>query len=426
MKVLVIGSGGREHALVWKLRQSPSVEKVFCVPGNSGMAQEAVCLPGELKNPQRLAQLATELGADLTVIGPEAPLAAGLADELLGKGLRVAGPVRAAAQLEASKIFAKQFLRRHHIPTADFVVCNDRSTAEAALGRWGGPVVLKADGLAAGKGVVVASEHSQARAVLEALLSGRLVGEAGRRVVLEEKLEGEEVSFQVLTDGQTVLPLAPTQDHKAVWDEDLGPNTGGMGAYCDDPILSEGFSQRILRDIVFPTLEGLRSEGIVYRGVLYFGLMITADGPQVLEYNVRFGDPEAQALLFRLRTDLAETLMAVATGTLQTVKPAWEPGPSVCVVACSAGYPGEYETGIPITGLPEAEANGAKVFHAGTAGSNGRWTTAGGRVLGVTARGPSLAAAAQTAYAAMSKIHFEGMHYRRDIARKGLQRARPL
>jgi len=430
VKVLVIGSGGREHALVWKIRQSPSVEQVFCVPGNAGIAREASCkpadLPAALKDPRQLADLAVELGADLTVVGPEAPLAAGLADALLARGLRVAGPVQAAAQLEASKIFAKQFLRRHRIPTADFVVCDDRATAEAALGRWGGPVVLKADGLAAGKGVVVASEPLQARAVLDALLSGRLVGEAGRRIVLEEKLDGEEVSFQVLTDGQAVVPLVPTQDHKAVWDDDLGPNTGGMGAYCDDRILSEYLSRNILDEIVYPTLDGLRDEGIVYRGVLYCGLMITADGPKVLEYNVRFGDPETQALLYRFRGDLAETLLSVSTGTLGTAKFDWEPGASVCVVACSGGYPGEYATGKPITGIEAAEAVGAKLFHSGTSERNGCFATAGGRVLGVTARGSTLATAVQSVYDATSKLHFEGMHYRRDIARKGLARSRPL
>lgn len=286
--------------------------------------------------------------------------------------------------------------------------------------------MLKADGLAAGKGVVVASEPLQARAVLDALLSGRLVGEAGRRIVLEEKLEGEEVSFHVLTDGEAVLPLPSTQDHKAVWDDDLGPNTGGMGAYCDDHILSERLSRRILDEIVSPTLAGLRAEGIVYRGVLYCGLMITADGPKVLEYNARFGDPETQALLYRFRGDLAETLLAVATGTLATAQLEWEPGASVCVVACSAGYPGEYAAGKPITGIEAAEANGAKLFHAATAERNGCFATAGGRVLGVTARGPNLTSAIQAVYDAVSKIHFEGIHYRRDIARKGLTRAHPL
>ena len=351
MNVLVIGSGGREHAMAWKIRQSPSVEQIFCCPGNAGIARDAVCRPGDVQDVHQLADLAAELRADLTVVGPEVPLAAGLADELRARGLPVAGPSQAAAQLESSKIFAKEFLRRHGIPTADFVVCEDHATALQALGRWGGPVVLKADGLAAGKGVVVTSEPMKARAVLDALLSGRLVGEAGRRLVLEEKLAGEEASFHVLTDGTSVVPLAATQDHKAVWDDDLGPNTGGMGAYCDDGILSERLTRRILDEIIHPTFEGLRADGIVYCGVLYCGLMITADGPKVLEYNVRFGDPEAQALLYRFRGDLAETLLAVSNGTLGTARVAWEPGASVCVVACSEGYPGEYATGKEITDI---------------------------------------------------------------------------
>jgi phosphoribosylamine--glycine ligase len=426
MKVLVIGSGGREHALAWKIRQSLSVEQVFCCPGNAGIARDAVCRPADLKAVRGLADLAAELGADLTVIGPDAVVAAGLADELLARGMHVFGPQRAAAQLESSKIFAKEFLRRYRIPTADFVVCEDYSTALQALGRWGGPVVLKADGLAAGKGVVVASEPMQARAVLDALISGRLVGEAGHRVVLEEKLTGEESSFHVLSDGNTVVPLAATQDHKAVWDDDLGPNTGGMGAYCDDSILSQGLTRRVLNEIITPTFDGLRADGIVYRGVLYVGLMITEDGPKVLEFNARFGDPETQALLFRFRGDLAETLLAVSNGTLAAARFDWEPGASVCVVACSDGYPGAYATGKEITGLEAAEALGVKVFHAGTIARDGRFATSGGRVLGVTARGRTLDAAVDIAYNAVSHIHFEGMHYRRDIARKGLLRAHPL
>jgi phosphoribosylamine--glycine ligase len=426
MKVLVIGSGGREHALVWKLRQSSRVEQVYCLPGNGGIAREATCLAGSHKDPKALAQLAETLGADLTVVGPEAPLVAGIADEFDARGLAVAGPSRAAAQLEGSKIFAKEFMRRHGIPTADFVVCRDQQSGQAGLDRWGGPVVIKADGLAGGKGVVVCDDRSQAQEAVQSLLSGRLVGDAGRHVLLEERLEGEEVSFLVLTDGQTVWPLAPTQDHKRVWDGDRGPNTGGMGAYCDDGILSANLSRRILDEVVSPTLQGLRSEGIPYRGVLYCGLMITSDGPRVLEYNVRFGDPETQPLMVRLEGDLAETLLALATGNLRSDMLSWKAGASVCVVACSAGYPGDYATGKRITGLEEAEAAGAKVFHAGTVERDGHLATAGGRVLGITAVGPDLAAATGNAYEAASKIHFEGMHYRRDIARKGLGRVSPL
>ncbi|MBI4443052.1 MAG: phosphoribosylamine--glycine ligase [Acidobacteria bacterium] len=426
MKVLVIGAGGREHALVWKLRQWLSADEVYCVPGNGGIAQEAHCLPADLYNPRALAQLASQLGVDLTVVGDAGPLVAGLADEFQASGLVVAGPLQAAAQLEGSKIFAKQFMRRHRIPTADFVVCEDPSSALAGLNRWGGPVVIKADGLAAGKGVIVASERPQAEQALDLMFSGRRFGDAGKRVVLEQRLTGEEVSFFALTDGTTVLPLAPTQDHKAVWDGDQGPNTGGMGAYCDDGILSDKLYQRILQEIVHPTLDGLRSEGILYRGVLYCGLMITAEGPHVIEFNVRFGDPEAQPLLFRLRADLAPLLLAVATGNLRPDMLSWEPGASVCVVACSEGYPGDYATGREITGLLEAERNGAKVFHAGTARRDGKLVTSGGRVLGITARGPDLATATEAAYHAASRIRFQGMHYRSDIAQKGLRRLRPL
>jgi phosphoribosylamine---glycine ligase len=426
MKVLVIGSGGREHALIWKLRQSPRVERIYCTPGNGGIARDATCVASHASDPQSFVELAKSLGADLTVVGPEAPLVAGVADEFAARGLGVAGPNRAAARLEGSKIFAKEFLHRHGIPTADFLVCEDWQTGRANLGRWGGGVVIKADGLAAGKGVVVCSESAEAETALQEMLSGRLVGDAGRRVLLEEKLEGEEVSFLALTDGKTVLPLAPTQDHKRVWDDDRGPNTGGMGAYSDDGILSAAMSRRILDEIVFPTLEGLRREGIPYKGVLYSGLMITPDGPKVLEYNVRFGDPETQPLMLRLEGDLAETLLALARGELGSDMLSWKAGASVCVVACSAGYPGSYTTGKVISGLEEAEAGGACVFHAGTAQQDGRIVTSGGRVLGITAAGADLASATQAAYQAAAKVRFEGIHYRHDIARKGLQRPRPL
>ncbi|MBI2816759.1 MAG: phosphoribosylamine--glycine ligase [Acidobacteria bacterium] len=426
MKVLVIGSGGREHALVWKLRQSEGVEQVYCVPGNGGIAREVTCLSADLKNIKALAELAESLRADLTVVGPEAPLVAGIADEFERRKLPIFGPNRAAAQLEGSKIFSKQFMRRHGIPTADFTVCDNEQTGLADLGRWGGPLVIKADGLAAGKGVVVCANRNEAEKTLHSILSGELVGEAGRKVLLEEKLSGEEVSFLVLTDGKTAVPLAPTQDHKQVWDDDRGPNTGGMGAYSDDGILSPSLTQRVIDEVVSRTIEGLRAEGITYKGLLYCGLMITADGPKVLEYNVRFGDPETQPLMLRLQGDLAQTLLAIANGELRSSMVSWKTGSSVCVVACSAGYPGEYASGKTIGGLSEAEADGAKVFHAGTAAKNGEIVTAGGRVLGISAAGSDLAAATAAAYEATAKIHFDGMHYRRDIARKGLQRVRPL
>jgi phosphoribosylamine--glycine ligase len=370
--------------------------------------------------------LASELRADLIFVGPEAPLVAGLVDELTRMGHLAAGPTRDAARLEGSKIFAKQFMQAHHIPTAEFVACENLAAARANVGRWDGPVVIKADGLAAGKGVVVAADRSEAERALHEMLSGNLVGDAGRKIVLEERLVGEEVSFLVLTDGTTALPLIPTQDHKPVYDDDRGPNTGGMGAYSDDGMVSSALHRRIMDEIVSPTLSGLRAEGMVYRGILYCGLMITAEGPKVIEYNVRFGDPETQALLVRLETNLAELAFAAARGKLDGCSLAWKPGASVCVVACSEGYPGAYPRGREIHGIGEAESADVKVFHAGTTAENGRVVTAGGRVLGITACGPDLASATRRAYESAAKIHFEGIHYRRDIARKGLLRKQPL
>ncbi len=423
MKVLVLGAGGREHALVWKLRQSPVVERIYCVPGNAGIAQEAQLEGGDILRPGEMASLALRLGAELTVVGPEAPLVAGVADEFLARGLRIVGPTRGAARLEGSKIFAKQFMKRHHIPTADFVVCEKPEEARNCLERFGFPVVLKADGLAAGKGVVVAADGRQAEAALELMLSGQLVGDAGRRLVIERFLRGEEVTFTVITDGQTVLPLPPTQDHKAVFDNDQGPNTGGMGAYCDDAILSSALRERIWNEIVQPTIAGMAAQGTPFRGVLYFGLMITADGPHVLEYNVRFGDPETQSLMMRLSSDLAPLLEAAATGGLKGMTPEWSPGATVCVVAASGGYPGAFARDKAITGLAEAEAlPDVKVFHAGTRLHEGRYLTAGGRVLGITAPGRDLRDAISRTYAAAEKIHFDGIHYRRDIGQKGLRR----
>ena len=423
MKILVLGSGGREHVLVWKLRQSPHVEQVYCVPGNAGIAGEAKLERGDILRPAEMAELALRLGAELTVVGPEAPLVAGVVDEFQARGLRIVGPTRAAARLEGSKIFAKQFAERHGIPTAEFVVSEHLQDARQHLARFGFPVVVKADGLAAGKGVVVAADARQAELALEGMLSGELVGKAGRCLVLERFLSGEEVTFTVVTDGETALALAPTQDHKPVFDNDQGPNTGGMGAYCEDAILSETLRRRIMDEIVQPTLAGMAAEGAPYCGILYFGLMITAEGPCLLEYNARFGDPETQPLLMRLTSDLAPVLEAAAGGGLAAIRPEWSAGATVCVVATSGGYPGQFARDKPIAGLSEAEAlPGVKVFHAGTRLRDGQYVTAGGRVLGVTASGNDLREAISRVYAAVEKIHFEGIHYRRDIGRKGLTR----
>lgn len=425
MRILVLGSGGREHALVWKLRESQATEEVYCAPGNPGIGQEAECLPVDLSNPPAMLDLATNLAVDLTVVGPEAPLAAGVVDVFAKAGLAIVGPTRAAAQFESSKIFAKQFMERHGIPTARFAVADSFAEAVRALDGFTPPVVIKADGLAAGKGVVVAKTRDEAELTLDAFMRQMQLGRAAERVVIEEALRGEEISFIVLTDGRRILPLPPSQDHKALLDGDLGPNTGGMGAYSDDAILEDSLRAEIMQSIVGPTLNGMAGEGIAYRGFLYFGLMLTPSGPRVLEYNVRLGDPEAQPVLMRLRSDLAEILASTHEGTLAARDPHWSPNPSVCVVLASKGYPAQPETGKPITGYDLAEKMvGVKVFHAGTAMKDHLLVTSGGRVLGVTASGEDLEAAIQRAYLAAGKIQFEGMQYRRDIGAKSLVRRR--
>ncbi|MGA2327866.1 MAG: phosphoribosylamine--glycine ligase [Bryobacteraceae bacterium] len=420
--MLVIGSGAREHALVWRLAQSTSVEALFAIPGNPGMARLATPIPANPQDPAELVRAAESVGADLTVVGPEAPLVAGVVDAFQAAGRAIVGPVAAAARLEGSKIFAKQFMTRAGIPTAEFVTVETEAEALEALDRFGVPVVLKADGLAAGKGVIVAASRAEAEAAVRGLLSGELVGKAGSRLVIEECLTGEEVSFIVLSDGTNVLPLEPTQDHKAVYDGDTGPNTGGMGAYCDSRILDLAQRRYVMECIIAPSIEQMRFEGCPFTGFLYAGLMMTPAGPKVLEFNVRLGDPETQALLHSLDCDFAEALMAAAHHHLGGVRLAWRSEPSVCVVLASAGYPGTPRKGDRIEGIEQAEAAGAAVFHAGTrAGQNGV-ETAGGRVLGVTASGPNLAGAIERTYQAVSRIHFEGMHYRTDIGRKGLKR----
>ncbi len=424
MKILVVGSGGREHALAWKLAQSPAVDQVYCVPGNAGISRDAQCLAGDILSPKEMADLAKQVGAEVTVVGPEAPLVAGIVDEFRARNLAIIGPTRAAAQLEGSKVFAKQFMQRHGIPTAEFAVLETPEDAARSIGRFGLPGVLKADGLAAGKGVVILHDEAEARATAQKMLAGGIVGDAGRRAVLERFLPGEEVSFIVLTNGREFYALPPTQDHKRVFDDDQGPNTGGMGAYCDMRILEQSQHDQILAKIVEPVLDGMRRDGRPYTGFLYFGLMMTADGPSVLEFNVRLGDPETQPLLVRLDSDLAPLLDIVARGRFPDTAVEWLAGPAVCVVAASAGYPGAYQTGKEIFGVDEAEATGAKVFHAGTRFTEGRLVTSGGRVLGVTAAGEDLPAAIDNAYTAVSKIQFEGMHYRRDIGEKGLARYR--
>jgi phosphoribosylamine--glycine ligase len=406
MKILVIGSGGREHALAWRLAQSPA--QVYATPGNPGIATFATCVPAGEGTPEAYLRIAESVGADLTVVGPEAPLVAGIVDVFRAAKRPIFGPTAEAARLEGSKVFTKHFLLQRDIPTAAFVTADSAAEAKAALDRFGFPVVLKADGLAAGKGVVVAPDRATAEQALANLKPP---------LVIEECLRGEEVSFIVLSDGRDVLPLEPTQDHKAVFDGDTGPNTGGMGAYCDSRILTPEQTRFVMDRVIRPTVEATN-----FTGFLYAGLMMTADGPKVLEFNVRMGDPETQPLMHRVRGDLASVLMAAAQGRLAAARLDWSPDPSVCVVLASGGYPGAYPTSKPVAGIADAERLGCTVFHAGTRLGPHGVETAGGRVLGVTASGPDLATAIRTAYAGVGKIRFEGMHYRTDIGRKGLKR----
>jgi phosphoribosylamine---glycine ligase len=424
MKVLVIGGGGREHALVWKLRQSPRVSKVYCAPGNGGITALAECLPADLKSVSSLLALAGQIKPDLTVIGPELPLTLGVVDEFTRQGWKTFGPTKAAAQLESSKSFAKEFMQRHHIPTAHYAICDSIDQVRDALPHFHMPVVVKADGLAAGKGVVICKTKDEASAVAAEMLSGKMLGTAGVRVVLEECLKGEELSFLVLSDGERVAPLVAAQDHKRVGDGDTGPNTGGMGAYSTATMLDEQMQNWLVQHIAQPVVAGMRAEGAEYKGVLYCGLMMTARGPMVLEFNCRFGDPETQPILMRLESDLVEALEASIDGRVSAGDFRWSPDASVCVVMASGGYPGAFEAGRRITGLAEAEkVAGVQVFHAGTTKHDDAYFTSGGRVLGVTARAAELKTAVERAYQAVAMIGFEGAHYRKDIAARALNGA---
>lgn len=422
MKLLVIGSGGREHAIAWRLARSASVNKVFAAPGNPGIAQVAECIAPAGASPGDYLAIAERVGADLTIVGPEAPLVSGVVDEFRAAGRKIFGPTQAAAQLEGSKVFAKRFFERAGIPTAAFTVAEDAESALRALDGFTYPLVLKADGLAAGKGVLIVEDHSSAEAGIRGLFSGELVGRAGSRVVIEEYLRGEEVSFIALCDGRNAIPLEPTQDHKAVFDGDAGPNTGGMGAYCDSRILTEHQTKLVLDTVIRPTLERMAADGAPFTGFLYAGLMMTAEGPKVLEFNVRLGDPETQALMHRLDDDLGAALDTATSDRLASLRLRWNPDPSVCVVLAAHGYPGKVRSGDVISGIPQAEEIGAAVFQAGTKQTAAGLATAGGRVLGITANGPTLGAAIESAYRAAACVRFEGMHYRHDIGRKGLKR----
>jgi phosphoribosylamine--glycine ligase len=423
MKVLVLGSGGREHALVWKLRASPRLTKLYCAPGNGGIEDDAGCAAVDLRSLESMVALADRLQPDLTIVGPELPLTLGVVDEFQRRGWRVFGPTKAAAQLESSKGFAKQFMQRHQIPTAHYAICANAEEVHEALPHFHVPIVVKADGLAAGKGVVIAKTKIEAADVALEMLSGKMLGAAGERVVLEEFLEGEELSFLVMSDGERVAPLVAAQDHKRVGDGDTGPNTGGMGAYSTAAILDDQMRDWLLAHVARPVVAGMSEEGMEFRGVLYCGLMMTARGPMVLEFNCRFGDPETQPILMRLESDLIDAMEASIDGRASDGDFRWSGDAAVCVVLASGGYPGTYETGKKIFGLEEADlVEGVKVFHAGTTKRDGGYYTAGGRVLGVTARGPELETALRRAYEAVGKIGFDGMQYRTDIGARALKK----
>jgi phosphoribosylamine--glycine ligase len=422
MKVLVLGNGGREHALVWKLRQSARISQLYCAPGNGGIADDAECVAVDLQSLESITALAGRLQPDLTVVGPELPLTLGVVDEFTRRGWRAFGPTRAAAQLEASKSFAKEFLQRHHIPTAHFAICDSNEQVRSALSHFHVPVVVKADGLAAGKGVVIAKSKEEAASVAAEMLSGKMLGQAGARVVLEECLKGEELSFLVFSDGERVAPLVGAQDHKRVGDGDTGPNTGGMGAYSTADIVDDQMRDWLVHHIAQPVVTGMKAEGAEFKGVLYCGLMMTARGPMVLEFNCRFGDPETQPILMRLESDLVEALEASIDGRVSEGDFKWSQDASACVVIASGGYPGTYSVGKRIDGLDEAaKVEGVKVFHAGTSRRDGVCYTAGGRVLGVTSRAADLETAVARAYAACAEISFEGAHYRKDIGARALK-----
>ncbi|HUA99070.1 MAG TPA: phosphoribosylamine--glycine ligase [Terracidiphilus sp.] len=419
MKVLILGSGGREHALAWAAQRSPRVTEVVCAPGNGGMAQVGRCAPVDLKSLEAMVALAEAERPGLTIVGPELPLSLGIVDGLVERGLRVFGPSRAAAMLETSKGFAKRFLQRNCIPTANYAVCMSEAEIEKAVEMFHPPIVVKADGLASGKGVVICTTRQTALEAAHGLFTGALLGAAEQQVLVEEFLEGDEISFLCLSDGNHVVPLAPAQDHKRIGEGDTGPNTGGMGVYSTDHMVESGMTEWVLRHIAEPAVRGMAEEEMPFVGVLYCGLMMTARGPQVLEFNVRFGDPEVQAIAVRLESDLIEALEACVEGRLAGTELRWAPGASACVIASSAGYPGSYRTGLPIRGLEAAtRVPGVEIFHSGTALADGQLVTAGGRVLGVTAAAATLDDALARAYEAMAEIEFEGMYYRRDIGHR--------
>ena len=423
MRVLVIGSGGREHVLVWKLSRSPEVTKIYCAPGNGGIAQLAELVDIGAEDVEALAEFAESKDIDLTIVGPEGTLAKGIVDLFEKRGLRIFGPSKAAARLESSKAFAKNLMKKYHIPTGQFAVFDDPQAARAYVRQLGVPIVVKADGLCAGKGVIVAQTLSEALGAIDLLMEDRIFKQAGERIIVEERLVGEEASFLVVTDGVTALPLVPAQDHKRLHDGDKGPNTGGMGAYAPAPIVDAALAKQVMDQIILPTVRAMASEGLGFKGVLYAGLMLTSDGPKVLEFNVRFGDPETQAILPLLKSDLVPILDDAVEGRLATTQCQWEPGSCVCVVLASGGYPGDFQIGKELRGLEAfADRRDLLVFHAGTKADRERLISWGGRVLNIVGRGPDLDEAIKRAYEAIGPIGFEGMTYRKDIGFRALKK----
>jgi phosphoribosylamine--glycine ligase len=421
MKVLVVGGGGREHALVWKIAQSPKVTKVYCAPGNAGISGQATIVPIKANDLNGLLDFALEEKIDLTVVGPEDPLTQGIVDLFESKGLLIFGASRKAAEIEGSKAFAKEMMRKYHIPTADYELFDERNEAVQYIRKQGAPIVVKADGLAAGKGVIICKTIEEAIQSVDKIMVEKIFGEAGKRVVVEEYLIGEEASYIAFTDGKAILPMASSQDHKSVFDGDQGPNTGGMGAYSPAPVVTDEVSENIIQKVLRPIIYGMGEEGRPYKGVLYAGLMIHNGHPKVLEFNARFGDPETQPVLMRMKGDIVPILEACMKGTLSQHQIEWDYRASVCVVMASKGYPGDYEKGKAIKGLKEvSRAEGVFVFHAGTAFKDNQIITNGGRVLGVTGLGEDISRAIERTYQAVKKISWEGVHYRADIGRKAL------
>lgn len=421
-RVLVVGGGGREHTLVWKLAQSEVVSQIYCAPGNGGISEYAECVNVTADDIKGLVELAQTKNIDLVVVGPELPLTLGLVDALEEAGIKAFGPKRLAAEIEGSKAFAKNLLQKYGIPTARYGVFTDEASAVKFAREMNGPWVVKADGLAAGKGVIIAQNLAEAEAAIREIMSGEAVGEAGAKIVIEEFLEGEELSILAFCDGKTIIPMAPAQDHKRIFDNDQGPNTGGMGAYTPVPAATPELMAEIDQKILQPVIQAMAAEGRPYSGVLYPGLMLTKDGPKVLEFNCRFGDPETQVVLPRLASDLGEIILAVIEGRLEQMPIQWRQESCLTVVMASAGYPGKYQTGAPISGLEQAPEKETKVFHSGTALQDGRLVTAGGRVLSVTAWGKDLQEAREKAYRQIEKISFPGAQFRRDIAYRALKK----